>query len=190
MKPRVRVRTRPKPEPAKPAVKRKASKATYGKADYSGNHGCTPFLMNRVAVDKLCSALLAGNTIRNACVMARLDDSTFFRYMAEAKDAEEGSPLKSFDARVKEAMATAEHRNVMVIQQAAPKNWTAAAWFLERRCPEEWGRKDTLRMGGDPTGSPLLVGTLSEKTLSDEEAYVALKAALARADLRKTVPVA
>lgn len=47
---------------------------------------------------------------------------------------------------VEKAEATAEFTYVSKIAIAAddPKNWTAAAWWLERRHPDEFGRRDRL----------------------------------------------
>jgi hypothetical protein len=38
------------------------------------------------------------------------------------------------------ARATAEVREVALVTQAASTSWQAAAWLLERRVPERWGR--------------------------------------------------
>ncbi len=37
------------------------------------------------------------------------------------------------------------------IQDAAEKNWTAAAWLLERKFPERYAKVDRLRVSGDET---------------------------------------
>jgi len=42
--------------------------------------------------------------------------------------------------RLETARATAEVREVALITQAASESWQAAAWLLERRAPERWGR--------------------------------------------------
>jgi hypothetical protein len=38
------------------------------------------------------------------------------------------------------ARATEETRLVAYVASAASKNWRAAAWILERRYPDRWGR--------------------------------------------------
>ena len=42
--------------------------------------------------------------------------------------------------RLETARANAEVREVALITQAAASSWQAAAWLLERRAPERWGR--------------------------------------------------
>lgn len=54
--------------------------------------------------------------------------------------------------RVERAEADAHARNVAVIQRAAQAGtWQAAAWFLERRYPEQYARR-TLEVSGPDKG--------------------------------------
>lgn len=50
-----------------------------------------------------------------------------------------------FCAAVKKAVADGEIRDAGVIQKASAKQWQAAAWRLERRFPDRWGRKDQIK---------------------------------------------
>ena len=52
-----------------------------------------------------------------------------------------GVYFEFFEA-IKKAEAQAEARNVAVIQTAARDSWQAAAWWLERKYPQEWGKKE------------------------------------------------
>lgn len=166
------------------APKRRASTATYAKSDYDGNPGRAPSFLKPAVVTRLCQALLSGNTIENACRMAGIDSSTYYRYRDEAKKAEVGSPLAQFMEKVNEALSQAEHRNVLVIQTAAKKHWQAAAWFLERRNPREWARRDRIGIGGENEGDPILLGNVNGDELSKPQAVAALKAAIVRAERR------
>jgi hypothetical protein len=47
-----------------------------------------------------------------------------------------------FTDTVKKAQAQSEAMLVGLIGQAAQKNWTAAAWRLERKYPDKWGRTE------------------------------------------------
>lgn len=99
--------------------------------------------------------------------------------MQEGETAEEGSLARTFYERVEKACAEAEHRNVMVIQKASGKSWQAAAWWLERRNPEEYGRKDRVDVG-NAGNNPFLTGNVGEHTLNDEEKLAALRGILSR----------
>jgi hypothetical protein len=57
---------------------------------------------------------------------------------------------------VRRAEADAVQRNAMLIQVAAREHWQAAAWYLERRYPDTWGRRDRQEISG-PGGAPLQV---------------------------------
>ena len=148
--------------------------------------GQKSLLLDKAMLARLCDALVAGNTIKNACTMAKITETTYFRWLDESKDAPEGHPLRLFRESVKEARAHAAHRNVMIIQKAAPRQWQAAAWFLERAFPDEWGRVDHMRIGGDGSGQPILNANLNanveapDKVISDEGALVALQRILSR----------
>jgi hypothetical protein len=66
---------------------------------------------------------------------------------------------------IERAEADAHARNLMLIQQAATGGtWQAAAWFLERRYPEQYARR-TLELSG-PNKGPIAV-TLDGTGLAD-----------------------
>jgi transposase len=65
-----------------------------------------------------------------------------------------GLYLELYDA-VSLAEATAEADCVMQIKKAALTSWFAAAWLLERKWPERWGRREVPP--GDETGMDTLV---------------------------------
>jgi hypothetical protein len=81
---------------------------------------------------------------------------------------------------VEKAKAKAEMNSVELIRKAAEKNWQAAAWYLERRNYQEWGRKDKVEVSG-PQGGPIpiaaVVAHLSQtvQTLTDEQLEGAAK---------------
>jgi hypothetical protein len=136
--------------------------------------------LDKAKMQKLRDALIAGNTNEDACILAGIGESTFYRWMREAESAPEGHPLWEFRQSVKRAMAEARHRNIMIIQKAAVTHWQAAAWFLERSDPKHWGRKDHVAVGGDASGVPVLTADVPEELLTQEETMAALDAVLKR----------
>lgn len=98
-------------------------------------------LLDADRIGRLEKALIEWSTIRNACVMAGISDKTFYRWIKEAELAPEGHELWEFRDTVKKAMAIAEDQAIKMIQNAGVKDWRAAAWFLERRFRQAWGRK-------------------------------------------------
>ena len=91
-------------------------------------------------IDKVCRYLSEGQTVRVACTLAGLGQSTYFRWLDITKDPY-NKLKKEFRDRIKTALVDAEARMVLIVQVAAIKNWTAAAWYLERHNPADWGKK-------------------------------------------------
>ena len=143
-------------------------------------------LLDQHRMQKLRDALIAGNTIENSCTMAGIGERSFYRWMQEAESAPEGHPLWQFRQSVKSAMAEAEHRNVMIIQKAAVTSWQAAAWFLERRNPKAWGRKDSVSLGGNADAPPIAMAHAPEARLSRPQMLTALKNILKRVEEKRT----
>ncbi len=133
-------------------------------------------------VEMLIQYITAGNPYETCCYLAGVDATTFRAWMRQGKEAPDGTFARSFYMRVKKAVGEACHRNLMRIQKGT-SSWTSSAWFLERRFPEEFGRKDNLRLGTDQQ-SPLMMGVVTasadDKVISQRGAVAALKAVLQR----------
>lgn len=67
-----------------------------------------------------------------------------WRRRGRGEDADRPSTprLAAFAAAVEKAMADAETGCVSTIRKASRTQWQAAAWLLERRHPERYGRAD------------------------------------------------
>ena len=64
-------------------------------------------------------------------------------------EEDESGDFLEFVEAVKKAEAEAEVESVALIRRSAQDGqWQAAAWFLERRKPSDWGRKDRHEIGG------------------------------------------
>lgn len=84
------------------------------------------------ARERVCTALAAGNTRRAACAFAGISEDTLANWLRRHSD---------FAEAVKKAEGDAEVRNVAIISRAAQQGtWQAAAWWLERRYPHDYGR--------------------------------------------------
>lgn len=60
-----------------------------------------------------------------------------------------------FSEAIRVAEAEAEAGNVKNIYNASQSQWTASAWFLERKSPERWGKKEEHKISGHLlNGSP------------------------------------
>ncbi len=64
---------------------------------------------------------------------------TFYRWIKQNSE---------FAKRLNKARSLGQAKLVKLIWDAVPKTWQAAAWLLERRWPNEYGKKETLRHEG------------------------------------------
>jgi hypothetical protein len=123
---------------------------------------------DKEVVATITKALKAGCTKKDACTLASISEQTFYRWLREGETAEEGSVAYQFCESIKKAIAEARARNITIIQKHAVKNWTAAAWWLERSDPENWGKRDKLEMTG-ADGGAMEMKVISEKEISNDE---------------------
>lgn len=108
---------------------------------------------------KVVSAIRAGNYAHIAANMAGIGKSTYYKWL-EMADAPRAKPeYVEFRDAVKEAEAQAEVASVALIRQAAQNGtWQAAAWYLERKHGDRWGRNDKVRQEvSGPEGKPIEV---------------------------------
>jgi transposase len=103
---------------------------------------------------QICEAVAAGNTRHDAAAYAGVGRSTFLAWLARGKQKKGGARYRDFRDAVKKAEADAVVRNVAIIQQAADKTWQAAAWWLERKYPQDWSvvrgeLRELLRLARD-----------------------------------------
>jgi len=94
--------------------------------------------------EKVVRAIRAGNYPEVAARHAGVHPSTYYRWMERGGlggDAVEDDPYRHFCAEVERAIADAEAAEVgLIVQAARGGTWQAAAWLLEHRFPERWGR--------------------------------------------------
>ncbi len=97
--------------------------------------------------EDIVKALKAGNSRRDSALYAGIAESTFYGWMERGRA---GEPLyMEFLEAVEKAEAQSVVRNVAIIQRAAEETWQAAAWWLERKRPDDWGRRQRMDIGTD-----------------------------------------
>jgi hypothetical protein len=101
----------------------------------------------------LLEALESGNYVETACLYANLAPSTVYRWLQrgnnEKKRQASGQTPDPIESQyvelceaVEKARAEAIVANVAAVQQAARSGtWQAAAWWLERTMPNQFGRR-------------------------------------------------
>lgn len=108
----------------------------------------------------LLGAIERGLPLRDSALLAGISYDTLNRWR-NSGEAEDAAPeFYNFCNALKRAQAVAVDTLVSQIQSAARKDWKAAAWLLERRHPENWGRQQRLEHTG-PNGAPIATVALS-----------------------------
>lgn len=90
---------------------------------------------------KIVLAIRSGSYMETAAAFAGVSKNTLYHWLKVGERSSSG-PERKFRDDVHLALAAAEVNCTALIGKAALKNWTAAAWMLERRHPERWGRQD------------------------------------------------
>jgi transposase len=94
-----------------------------------------------------------GNSRRNACDAIGISERTLYVWQQRAEKEPETEFFHFFQC-LKKAESEAERAAVSVIRSAMTEHWQAAAWFLERKFPETWARKEKVEHSG-PDGGPI-----------------------------------
>lgn len=111
-------------------------------------------------IKKMAQSISNGVPYVRAAALLGISNSTFHYWKSEAEELKEkvesgmvtrvrGSKnllLLDFLDSIEEATAKFINRNIALIQVAAEKDWKAAAWGLERRCPAEFGSTKKIDM--------------------------------------------
>lgn len=93
---------------------------------------------------RLVQAIRLGATYEHACNYAGLGYSTFRRWMVDGEKAQRGKFKEFWDA-IKKAEGDATVGWLAKIEKAANEGqWVAAAWKLERRYPQEYGKRQAI----------------------------------------------
>lgn len=109
----------------------------------------TPEVQHRIV-----QAIQAGNYMETAAAYAGINKSTLYLWLkrgarekerleknSRARMRKSEAPFVEFSNAIQKALAEAEMRDVMLIGKAAAEQWQAAAWRLERKFPQRWGRR-------------------------------------------------
>ena len=112
--------------------------------------------LTKELIEKAADIIARGNYYKVAIDILGIDEKTWYNWMRQGEiDANKGTNSLNFQffQSIKKAEADAIDRNLTIIQQAADKgNWQASAWFLERKYPEQWGKRDNVNLTTDKDG--------------------------------------
>lgn len=114
-----------------------------------------PTKLTEELIEEIAAYLRAGNYIETTAALVGIHRDSIYEWLkrgnAEKLRLSNNSRARmrtrekifvQFTDTVKKAQAQSEAMLVGLIGQAAQKNWTAAAWRLERKYPDKWGRTE------------------------------------------------
>jgi hypothetical protein len=114
----------------------------------------------------ICGLVAQGNYMKASAGAVGVDPGTVHRWVSKGA-APDADPLyRDFRDQLQKAKAMAEAKMVKVITTAANQGqWTAAAWWLERTNPEEWGKRDRVEVTG-ADGGPIETRQIADQRIA------------------------
>lgn len=102
-----------------------------------------PTKLTLTLIQQISRTVAAGNYIETAAAFAGVTKETLYKWLRRGARAKQGLHREFVDA-LEKALVQSEMRDVALITAAGRESWQAAAWRLERKFPERWGRKDRV----------------------------------------------
>lgn len=93
---------------------------------------------------KIAEAVGRGSPYYLAAQEAGVAPETISRWLRLGEESSAKAAFRAFHAAVKQAEARFVNEAVKEIGKAGKKEWRALGWLLERRFPDEFGRRDAI----------------------------------------------
>jgi len=116
---------------------------------------------------KVLAAIRVGLTLQKACLACGVPYQTVEHWIRTGGD--------EFSARAKAAIAEREMLWLNEVRHQ-DKGWQRIAWLLERTCPQDYGRKDSVRAEVTGAGGGPIVIEVAENATEAEIAAAIRKA--------------
>ena len=94
--------------------------------------------------EQFCKAIENGDSILGACGYVGISEQTYYNWINRAEEAKTKTKFVKFKECVDKAKAKALHNFEQVITNASMEHWQAAAWMLERRHPNLYGKREKI----------------------------------------------
>lgn len=144
--------------PAPPKIQRLKDRACKTLVPHPNVYGTgAPTMFTPETRTAILTALVEGQTRRVAAALGGISYNCMYMWLRRGQTAfvegqwhPDDEPYVNFYKAVAKAEAEAHALQVTRILDAAKhrQGWAAAAWYLERKYPMEWGRKDVVSVNG------------------------------------------
>jgi hypothetical protein len=123
-------------------------------------------------VAKYLEAIRLGGSRKDAALYAGIAVRTAQVWIQKGREDKARKPYREFVRRLERAESLTKLRLTGAVHKAANDgDWKAAAWWLERRAPDEFGRTDTRKVELTATVN----SEVAVEDLSDEDIIALLK---------------
>jgi len=108
-----------------------------------------PIRLSKELIDQLATYIENGNFAQDACRLVGVSESGFYKWLATGKAINAGEiRATSRNALCVELVEAIKHADakfkayhIANINKASKTTWQASAWMLERRFPDDYGRR-------------------------------------------------
>ena len=98
---------------------------------------------------------MAGHYREVACKLAGIERKTLLNWLKRG-EREQSGVYRDWYLAVERAEAEVFHPKN--IETASAKSWFATAWFLERKHPERWGKREAPPADDGPRNEVMVIG--------------------------------
>lgn len=127
-----------------------------------------PVKLTKELQDEICEWLSEGGFVENACHMVGISKVSYYSWRKQGREQKTGK-YRDFLNATNKAQATAQTKLVSLIEQAAFRDWKAAAWVLVRMNPKVFAQSDRVELTGKNRGPIECSHKRTANELSDDE---------------------
>jgi hypothetical protein len=146
-----------------------------------------PNTLTRELADTIADKVRLGAFYEDAAVSAGVHKATLYRWreVGEA-DLEAGKDTDHayFCDALMRASADAEAKAAETVMRWGAADWRAAAWYLERRNPGRWGKREHVEHSGGIRTEPIIVEADEEGAATEVAAILAAAGAVQPAKVK------
>jgi hypothetical protein len=122
-------------------------------------------------IEEASKLIAGGNTVVTVAAYMGINEDTWYTWIARGEKEKTGI-FSEFSEAIKKSKPVAKIAMLSVVTNAARDgNWQAAAWYLERTDPDNYGRRDRIKqeITGKNGGPVQIVKAPDLSKLTDEE---------------------
>ena len=101
--------------------------------------------LTRKLIAEAVEGIEKGHYAKTVCQALGISENTYYTWLKKGEEQienDERGVFREFYESVKKAQAEGEQELLQIIRDTAARNWTAAAWMLERMHPEKYGKRE------------------------------------------------